>query len=264
MKAIHTYIIVILCLLLQAQPVRAQFDFDITSTEAWINNHKTVYKLMMYRNILEEVNRGLHDKSSDAISDYRQINSDCLDKYTRAFDIINALYSGAKTVVNIKNTYSNVKDKISGLSELNQRYIDKCLSKGDIVPEDSLVIRTYMTMVSSISGDASDIYKSVTDLILYATGTASCTTSDLMIVLDRLNGSMDHINEVLNRGYYTLWRYITARTTYWKAILWRSKNMKQICEEAHGRWHGTRESLKPYLLSGGHVVTLTERKYGTQ
>ena len=55
------------------------------------------------------------------------------------------------------------------------------------------------------------LYKSLNDLVLYATGAAACSTSDLLMVMEAINGSLDDIERHLNRAYMETWRYIQVR-----------------------------------------------------
>ncbi len=69
----------------------------------------------------------------------------------------------------------------------------------------------------AIAREGEQLYKSVSDLVLYATGAAACSTSDLLMVLEAINRSLDNIERHLNRAYFETWRYIQVRIGYWKA-----------------------------------------------
>mgnify|MGYP000031338961 CR=1 FL=1 len=71
--------------------------------------------------------------------------------------------------------------------------------------------------IRDIADDGKQLYKSVSDLVLYATGAAECSTSDLLMVLEAVNTSLDDIDAALNRAYIETWRYIQVRIGYWKA-----------------------------------------------
>ena len=70
---------------------KAQWTFDIVSVEAYINDHKQQRSLLLARSTLELSNQLLHEYSSEAAVDFKELNVD-LDKYTRAFDVIDILY----------------------------------------------------------------------------------------------------------------------------------------------------------------------------
>jgi len=87
---------------------------DPAALEAYINDHKKVRSLLLARSTLESSNALLHDYSRDAGIDYKEVNVD-LDKYTRAFDIIDILYQSTRTAMNVygtANTSRNVSTAI--------------------------------------------------------------------------------------------------------------------------------------------------------
>ena len=84
-------ILMMLCLMTLFPSVgKAQLGFDVASLEAYINDHKQQRSLLLVRSTLESSNKILHDYSSEANIDYKNINKE-LDKYTRAFDVIDVL-----------------------------------------------------------------------------------------------------------------------------------------------------------------------------
>ena len=104
MKTESNIAFLILCLLtLLPVSAKAQYGFDVTSVEAYINDHKEQRSVLLVRSTLEASNKLLHDYSSDANIDYKDINKE-LDKYTRAFDVIDILYQSLRTSLNVYNT----------------------------------------------------------------------------------------------------------------------------------------------------------------
>ena len=80
---IKNILYITICLLaLFPKPAKAQFGFDVVSVEAYINDHKEQRSLLLIRSTLEASNKLLHDYSSDANIDFKNINKE-LDKYTR-------------------------------------------------------------------------------------------------------------------------------------------------------------------------------------
>ena len=81
----------VLTVMLMGLPLRltAQVPRDIP--EAYINDHKKQRSLLLARSVLEESNQLLHKTSEATHRQYRDINIE-LDKYTRAFDIIDLVY----------------------------------------------------------------------------------------------------------------------------------------------------------------------------
>ena len=81
---------------------KAQWTFDIVSVEAYINDHKKQRSLLLARSTLEYSNKLLHEYSKDATVEYKELNVD-LDRYTRAFDVIDVMYQSLRTVLNAKD-----------------------------------------------------------------------------------------------------------------------------------------------------------------
>ena len=186
---------------------KAQWTFDIVSVEAYINDHKKQRSLLLARSTLEYSNKLLHEYSRKEVGEYKELNVD-LDRYTRAFDVIDVMYQSLRTVLNVKSTYTAVSAVILAINE---------------------------KAIRDIADDGKQLYKSVSDLVLYATGAAECSTSDLLMVLEAVNTSLDDIERHLNRAYIETWRYIQVRIGYWKAKIYRPK-VKEIIDGAFGRW----------------------------
>ena len=68
----------------------------------------------------------MHDYSSDANIGYKDINAQ-LDKYTRAFDVIDILYQTLRTSLNVYNTYETVSDRIGDYKDMLEDFNKKIL-----------------------------------------------------------------------------------------------------------------------------------------
>lgn len=216
---------------------RAQWTFDIVSVEAYINDHKKQRSLLLARSTLEYSNQLLHDYSRKEVGGYKELNID-LDRYTRAFDVIDVMYQSLRTVLNVKNTYHSVSDRIGDYKTLLETYHEKVLKRGRIDPSDTRIITINEKAIRDIAHDGEQLYKSVSDLVLYATGAAACSTSDLLMVMESINQSLDDIERHLNSAYIETWRYIQVRIGYWKAKIYRTRTKQEILDDAFGRWRG--------------------------
>ena len=183
---------------------KAQWTFDIVSVEAYINDHKKQRSLLLARSTLEYSNKLLHEYSKDATVEYKELNVD-LDRYTRAFDVIDVMYQS---------------------------------KRGKAEPEDLLILTINKKAIEDIANDGEQLYKSLNDLVLYATGAAACSTSDLLMVMEAINGSLDDIERHLNRAYMETWRYIQVRIGYWKEKIYQARSRQEIIDGAFGRWRG--------------------------
>lgn len=229
------FLIWTLPLLLLPQMSNAQWTFDVVSVEAYINDHKQQRSLLLARSTLEYSNKLLHDYAKEETVGYRDLNID-LDKYTRAFDIIDVMYQSLRTVLNVKNTYETVSERITDYKQLLEDFNSKVIQRKQIEWADTILVSINLRAIQNIASDGEQLYRSVSDLVLYATGAAACSTSDLMMVLENINHSLDNIARHLNKAYFETWRYIQLRMGYWKEKVYRSKSKAEIVENAFGRW----------------------------
>ncbi|WP_370788054.1 hypothetical protein [Bacteroides nordii] len=208
---------------------------DITTLEAYINDHKSVRSMLLARSTLELSNSLLHDYSKTAAVEYKELNVD-LDKYTRAFDVIDVLYNSLRTSMNAYDAYNTVSTRIRDYKKLLEDYNEKVLKRGKYSIADTLIISVNYRMIDNIYNEGQELYKSLSDLVLYATGAAACSTSELMMVMNSINYSLDRIELYLNRAYFNTWQYVQLRMGYWKESIYRSKTRREILDGAFGRW----------------------------
>ena len=228
-------ILILLLFVMIPQITKAQWAFDFVSVEAYINDHKKQRSLLLARSTLELSNQLLHEYSSDATVEYKTLNVD-LDKYTRAFDVIDVLYQSLRTSLNVYSTYNTVSDRITDYKNLLEDYREKVLERNKIAVSDTIIISVNLRCIQKIADEGQHLYRSVSDLVLYATGAAACSTSDLLLVLESINTSLDNIERHLNRSYFETWRYIQLRMGYWKEAVYRTKTKRQLIDDAFGRW----------------------------
>ena len=150
-------ILMILCLMTLFPSVgKAQLGFDVASLEAYINDHKEQRSLLLVRSTLEASNKLLHDYSSEANIDYKNINKE-LDKYTRAFDVIDVLYQSLRTSLNVYSTYETVSDRVGDYKDMLEDFNKKCLERGNIVSTDTLIITINVRALSKIAEEGDKI-----------------------------------------------------------------------------------------------------------
>jgi len=242
MKEVNASMLLLVILLFPVK-ASAQWGFDVPVVEAYINDHKQQRSLLLARSTLELSNQLLHEYSSEAAVDYKNLNVD-LDKYTRAFDVIDILYQSLRTSLNVYSTYQSVSDRIQDYKKLLEDYNDKVLKRNKLSLGDTLLIGINLRCIQRISDEGSQLYRSLGDLVLYATGAAACSTPDLLLLLESINTGLDNIEKHLNKSYFETWRYIQLRMGYWKESIYRNKSKSEIIEGAFARW---RESgLNPY------------------
>lgn len=228
-------LIFMLIVLLSPLKMMAQWGFDVVSVEAYINDHKKQRSLLLARSTLEYSNKLLHQYSSEQTSNYKEINVE-LDKYTRAFDVIDVLYQSLRTSMNAVNTYENVSDRISDYKKLLNDFNSQVVKRKHIELADTMLISINIKAIANIAKEGEYLYKSLSDLVLYATGAAACSTADLLVVMESINTSLDNIEKMLNTAYFDTWRYIQLRMGYWKEKVYRTKTKKEMIDDAFERW----------------------------
>lgn len=228
-------LIFMLIVLLSPLKMMAQWGFDVVSVEAYINDHKKQRSLLLARSTLEYSNKLLHQYSSEQTNNYKEINVE-LDKYTRAFDVIDVLYQSLRTSMNAVNTYENVSDRISDYKKLLNDFNSQVVKRKHIELADTMLISINIKAIANIAKEGEYLYKSLSDLVLYATGAAACSTADLLVVMESINTSLDNIEKMLNTAYFYTWRYIQLRMGYWKEKVYRTKTKKEMIDDAFGRW----------------------------
>lgn len=112
------WLMLVLTCIFQLSPIGVKAQLvprDIPTIEAYINDHKKQRSLLLARSTLEESNKLLHQASKVTHRKYRDVNWE-LDKYTKAFDVIDLVYNTVSTGFNVYRTYDTVSDKSGSTS----------------------------------------------------------------------------------------------------------------------------------------------------
>lgn len=208
---------------------------DIPAIEAYINDHKQQRSILLARSTLEASNAILHKATNVTNREYRDINIE-LDKYTRAFDVIDLVYNTVSTGFNVYRTYENVSDKIGKYKAMLSRYNDLVVSRGRFETADMQLLTVNSQAITNLANECENLYLSVSTLALYASGKVCCTTASMMLMVESINKSLDRIKDIVNTAYYQTWKFIQARTGYWKSEIYRSKTIQQVANDAFDRW----------------------------
>ena len=208
---------------------------DIPTLEALIYDHKQQRSLLLARSTLEASNKLLHKASQVTNKEYKDVNVE-LDKYSRAFDIIDLVYNTVSTGFNVYRTYDNVSEKLGKYGKMLDDYNEKILQRGRIESADTLLLTVNLRAIQHLATECQNLYASVSTIALYATGKVSCTTASMMAMITDSNNSLDRIKQIVNTAYYQTWKFIQARTSYWKRELYRSKTIREAANDAFGRW----------------------------
>lgn len=219
---------------LQLCSLKAQ-NYDYGSVEAYINDHKQQRSLLLARATLEYGNQLLHEESAKSAVDYKEVNYE-LDKYTRAFDIIDIIYQSARAAINVYHTYDDVKVSLVGYRELLEDFNEKVIERGKIETADTMLLSINYRAIRSIAEEGEYLYQSVYDLVLYCTGVAACTTSDILTLMESINASLERLRMLVKNAYLSTLRFVQLRTGFWKGRVYHSKTMHQLLDEAFSRW----------------------------
>ena len=231
----HILQAVFLLLMFVPGMARAQWGFDVSSVEALIDDHKRIRSVLMARSGVETANKVLHDYAQAAAVDYDSLNVK-LDKYTKCFDIIDIIYNSGMTVMNVYTTSNDVTQRVAELEQLIERFVTQCTARGNVVSSDTLIIGACRRCVSQVIDDGQSLITSLVELAQYASGLRHMTTAELLIVIGSINDSLDSIRESVDHAYYVIWKYVTIRTHYFKRTLYNSKTIREMCNDAFGRW----------------------------
>ena len=153
------YVAIVIMVVAFPLKVSAQWNFDIVSVEAYINDHKQQRSLLLARSTLELSNQLLHEYSSEAAVDFKELNVD-LDKYTRAFDVIDILYQSLRTSLNVYSTYNSVSDRVGDYKDLLDDYYTKVVERNRMELMDTLIIGISLRCVQRIAEDGKQLYRS--------------------------------------------------------------------------------------------------------
>ena len=136
----------------------------------------------------------------------------------------------------VKDSYETVRERLSDYERLMGDFHEKVIRRNRIELADTLLIAINARAIRDIADEGEHLYRSFSDLVLYATGAAACSTADLLMVLDAINTSLDNIQRHLNRSYFETWRYVQVRIGYWKEQVYRRRSIKEMAEDAFSRW----------------------------
>lgn len=210
-------------------------NYDYGSVEAYINDHKQQRSLLLARATLEYGNKMLHEESAGSAMDYKDVNTE-LDKYTRAFEIIDIIYQSARAAINVYHTYDDVRETITGYASMLESFDERVIQRGRIETADTLLISINRKAIQNIANEGEYLYKSVYDLTLYCTGAAACTTSDILVLMENINDSLDRLRMMIKTAYFETWKYVQLRIGFWKGRVYRSRPLRSILDDAFGRW----------------------------
>ncbi len=223
-------------LMISAMPTFAQDDK--TSIEAMIKNHKQVRGLLEIRVAAELGVLAYHKKNAQKVNDYRVV-SDTLDRYRRCFNIVDLILKTGATAFHTVNVSKRVTANVKGYWQLVDTYTNKILLHGAVWPSDTIILHTSKKTVEAIEAEAKQLMSSYNDFALLLGGKNSPKETkvlDMMECLDKINTSIDNIDDCIAAAYMELWGYMNVRMGFWKKEIYRAKSMQEILNGAYGDW----------------------------
>lgn len=222
----------------------AQLGWDMAGVEAFIDEHKATRSLIEARAIVEQGNKILHSTSNDTNGKYRDVNIE-LDKYTKAFDVIDIVFNTVSTGFNVYHTVDNVSDKVGKYKNLLTDFNDKIVRRGKMEPVDTLLLTINAAAIEDIYEQSQSIYGSITAIAAYSSGKLLATSSNINQQILHIDACLNRINEIINKAYFETYTYIRSRTSFWNRKIFTEKSKNQICTEAFGRWRIRSQEIKP-------------------
>ena len=165
----HTIIIALLLITLFPNTALAQWGFDAYRWKHTSTTTRSSAASCWHAALWSTAINCCMNTAVKRVGKYKELNVD-LDKYTRAFDIIDVMYQSLRTVLNVKSTYQTVSDRISDYKNLLEDFNDKVIKRKHIELADTMLISINKKAIDNIYNEGSQLYHSVNDLVLYATG----------------------------------------------------------------------------------------------
>lgn len=260
-----TYILLLsfTLLLFPEKAIALDLPTDPASLEAMIHNHKTVKAMLELRTIAEEGVHAYHSKSMQTMEDHAAVNKQ-LDRYRKCFDIIDLILNSTATGFHAYNSFGNCKRNLSAYYKLLNTYNREILLHGAVWTSDTIILNASQRAVEGVYKGATDMWKSYVELSEIISGVRNCTTSDLMLILSDINNSLDEIDGSIRNSYMELWAYMTVRMGFWKKEIYMARSVREIANDALGRWLGNsvkafecleqRKSIQHAPLGGGGII----------
>ena len=97
------------------------------------------------------------------------------------------MYQSLRTVLNAKNTYNTVSDRIADYKSLLEAFHEKVLKRGRIEPSDALLSTINEKAIRDIAHDGEQLYKSVKMCI--RDRTEACSSMPTRVRSDKIKPS---------------------------------------------------------------------------
>ena len=210
---------------------------DPATIEASIATHKRTGSAVLGRQVIEFNNKLLMDEVRTSSGEYRKI-SDILDKYEKAFNlvdgIIGALASGVQIGIDLYDCGTRLADILSLLREFESQ----CQKRGVNVYQAMAVYEVANVAGEEVYEGCKVVYQNVAGFVQPLIN-KSMTTEQAFEGVTKLGDSVSTVRKKLDRLYRDLYFLIAMRRTYWKSDMDRFilRHTEVYGAEALERWH---------------------------
>jgi len=175
---------------------------------------------------------------------FKNMNEE-IDKYTKAFDVIDLIFNTVSTGFNIYHTIDNVSNKISKYNAMLDAYNEKILSRGNIEPADTMLISINRTAINEIYSECQTIYGSITAIAVYSSGQLLASANAINLQIKRIDECLTRIQNIVNRAYFETYTFIQSRIRMWSRRIFTEKSRMTICNERFAVWRERSRNIKP-------------------
>lgn len=214
------------------------FAFDQTTIETIVSGHEDARSYLSTRAEIEVINDYLHEVLRDSTNSYQDFHNK-LDKYNHCFDLIDALLSGASLVFHISNVYSDVSSDLKGIAECLTAFGEFVVTEVDIRDSDRMIIDIGDDLLKGLQHEVGELKTCFYDLALYVTGVSSCSTSQLVVILNQIHDGLTHIRDLIRNAYHMLYNHVVLRMAYRSSPLdlpYIRKGKVVCANDAFSRW----------------------------
>lgn len=218
---------------------------DAASLEAMINNHKKISRKLTGRFAEEAVNDSVHGESARQEGQYRAV-SDSLDRKTRNLDYFVIVLNGVSAGFHTYRTYRSTLEYIEAYVKLVNRYRKEILQKGRVWDTDYKIFDSAEKIVKSVKEETGNVVEDYITLAAVLTGnkvlsdliklSIECSTENCIMILDRINDSLDRLHAVVQEEYNKIFLYLGMRLGYYTKAIYQSRDLMDILADSKDFW----------------------------
>lgn len=245
---IHTFFtrraaLVFLLLLQLVVPmvVRAQYNFDVLSIEAMIDDHKRTRTYLMSRSSQELVSTAQQSLVKDTVRGYGETNGK-LDKFHNAFSILGLVVNGLSTFTRCYQSSKLILERVTDVINLRSK-LEDIVEEDGVQSSDTHILEVFVRSAEKIRNDCNDIYSSVNWLVA-GTSVGGATgigphfgTRELLDGMDAIGESFDRLRKDVDELYFQLNNYLLARQSpFFNKRIYSIHPRWWVIGEAKSRW----------------------------